>query len=53
MQGGEAARLGGLRQRQGALLGGLRHRVPVRLGHRAYLGNRPGRADSYGEETLR
>jgi len=39
MQGGEASRLNGLRQRHGALLGGPRHRVAVRLGHRAYLGN--------------
>ena len=37
MQGGEASRLYGLRQGQGAVLGGLRYGAAIRFGHRAYL----------------
>jgi len=44
MQGGEAARLYGLRQGQAAVLGGLRHAAAIRLGHRAYLCNQAAKS---------
>ena len=53
MQRGEAVRLDGLRQSQGALLGGRWHGVAVCIRHRAYLGHQaaeclPG--DVYGAD---
>jgi hypothetical protein len=52
---GSSARLGGLRQPQGALLGGRRHRVAVGLGDRADLSDQAAdavRSSDLGQRQL-